>query len=218
MEGGYGDVAGGAIEGEDEVLDLVIVKLFANGGDEPLVEFLAGLLEFFEVAVCFQEGLEFFDFGGKFFSSDGDGFAFKDDSGFACLTPPDEPEFVVEDEGIDEDGFDFGVGEDDVLGGDRKFCVLQLGGVFDLLIAKKIFQAFNDFFIGIIGFGDLGDQLGFSSTFLSFALGEFSAEGDRFVVSWNDGGFDRVEKLSRWSVSRTSFAGVVAEFLVLEQF
>ena len=164
-------MAGGAIEGEDKVLDLVVVKLFANGCDEPLVEFLAGLLEFFEVAVCFQKGLEFFDFGGKFLMLDANGFAFKDDSGFSGLASPDEPEFVVEDEGIDEDGFDFGVGKDDVLGGDRKVFVLQLGGVFDLLLVEECFESADDFFIGIIGFSDLGDELGFAGTSFAFTLG-----------------------------------------------
>ena len=51
VEGGDREVAGGAVEGEGEVLDVVGVELGAEGFDEPAIEFLADLLEFFEVAV-----------------------------------------------------------------------------------------------------------------------------------------------------------------------
>ena len=51
VEGGDREVAGGAIERENEVLDVVGVELGAEGFDEPAIEFLADLLEFFEVAV-----------------------------------------------------------------------------------------------------------------------------------------------------------------------
>ena len=50
MEGGHRDVAGGAIEGEDDVLDAVIGELLANRLDEPLVKLLADLLDFFGIA------------------------------------------------------------------------------------------------------------------------------------------------------------------------
>ena len=40
VEGGDREVAGGAIEGEDEVLDIVGVELGAEGFEEPAVEFL----------------------------------------------------------------------------------------------------------------------------------------------------------------------------------
>ena len=50
MEGGHRDVAGGAIEGEDDVLDAVIGELLSNRLDEPLVKLLADLLDFFGVA------------------------------------------------------------------------------------------------------------------------------------------------------------------------
>ena len=39
VEGGDREVAGGAIEGEDEVLDIVGVELGAEGFEEPAVEF-----------------------------------------------------------------------------------------------------------------------------------------------------------------------------------
>jgi len=51
VEGGDREVAGGAIEREDEVLNVVGFELGAEGFDKPAVEFLADLLEFFEVAV-----------------------------------------------------------------------------------------------------------------------------------------------------------------------
>ena len=141
VEGAHGNVASGAIEGKDDLLDFVIVELLSNRLDEPLVKLLADLLEFFGVAVGIaQVGLELTDFFGEVFARDGDFFAVEDDARFSCLTTPDEPEFVFEDEGIDEDGFDVGVGEDDFLGSDREFVGLELGRVFDFLTAESIFE------------------------------------------------------------------------------
>ena len=141
VECGHGDVAGGAIEGEDDVLNAVVVELFANGLEEPLVKLLADALEIFGVAVgIFEEGLEFCDFGGEVFAFDGDFFAIEDYGSFSSFCTPDEPKFVVEDEGIDEDGFDFGIGEDDILGGAGEFAGLQLGGVLALFLGEEFFQ------------------------------------------------------------------------------
>ena len=46
---------------------------------------------------------KFGDGGGKVFAADGNFFASKDDALFSGLETVDEPEFVLEDEGIDED-------------------------------------------------------------------------------------------------------------------
>ena len=48
VEGGDREVAGGAIEGEDEVLDIICVELGAEGFDEPAVGLLADFLEILE--------------------------------------------------------------------------------------------------------------------------------------------------------------------------
>ena len=42
---------------------------------------------------------------GEVFAADRDFFAVEDDTFFSGLGAPDEPEFVDEDEGIEEDGF-----------------------------------------------------------------------------------------------------------------
>ena len=87
-KGGYGEVAGGAIEGEDDVLDAVIGELLANRLDEPLVKLLANLLDFFRVAVeVFEQIGEFENFSGDFFSGDGDFFAVEDDTFFPAWVP-----------------------------------------------------------------------------------------------------------------------------------
>ena len=96
LEGAHGNVAGGAIEREDNLLDFVIVELLANRLDQPLVKLLANLLEFFWITIG---GAEFFlkltDFFGEVFARDGDFLAVEDDARFSRLAPPDEPEFVV---------------------------------------------------------------------------------------------------------------------------
>jgi hypothetical protein len=51
VEGRDRNVAGRSIEGEDQILDTVGVELGAQRFDQPTVEFLASLLEFFKVAV-----------------------------------------------------------------------------------------------------------------------------------------------------------------------
>ena len=190
VEGVHGDVAGGAIEGEDDILDVVVVELFTDGLDEPLVELLADFLEFLGVAVGVAEVvLEFEDFGGEVFAGDGDGFAVEDYACFSGLGAPDEPEFVVEDEGIEEEGFDFGVGEDDVLGVAGEFFGLELGGVLFFLGFEGGFEAFDELVKGCIGAFDFGCESGSLVTFGLFALGELGAEGDFVVEGGGDGLF-----------------------------
>ena len=44
-------MTGGAIGGEDEMFDVGLVDFGFEGFDEPVVEFLAGGLEFFEIGL-----------------------------------------------------------------------------------------------------------------------------------------------------------------------
>ena len=218
VEGGHGDVAGGAIEGEDDVLNAVVVELFADGLEEPLVKLLADALEIFGVAVgIFEEGLEFTDFGGEVFAFDGDFFAIEDYGSFSGFCTPDEPEFVVEDEGIDQDGFGFGIGEDDILGGAGEFAGLELGGVLALLLGEEFFQARDHRSKLLIGIITLCNELIAFRTFGLFALGELESHGDFVIEGGGDGLFYGI-KGGAWSFRTGSIAGIVAEFLDFEEF
>ena len=107
---------------------------------------------------------------GEVFAADGDFFAVEDDTFFSGLGAPNEPEFVVEDEGIEEKGF-AGIVDNDVLGVAGKFFVLELGGVFAFLGFQGGFESFCGLFKGLVGLGDLGDQLRSIATFSLFTLG-----------------------------------------------
>lgn len=51
VESSKGDVAGRTIKRKHQILNAVSVELRAQGYDEPTVEFLADLLELFDIAI-----------------------------------------------------------------------------------------------------------------------------------------------------------------------
>ena len=101
---------------------------------------------------------KFGDGGGEGFAADGNFFAGKDDALFSGLETEDEPEFVLEDEGIDEDGV--GLGLDDFVGGDVEFLLLELGGVFVLSLAHESAESIGLLVEDFGGLVALADQLG----------------------------------------------------------
>jgi len=135
---------------------------------------------------------KFGDGGGEVFAADGNFFAGEDDALFSGLETVDEPEFVLEDEGIDEDGV--GLGLDDFVGGDGEFLLLELGGVFVLSLTGEGAESIGLLVEDFGGLVALADQLGTIGAvgLLAFAGGEFESEVDEGVEGRDDGGFDRV--------------------------
>ena len=122
MEGGEGNVAYGAVGGEDEMFDICGFEFGFEGFDEGVVEGLAGGFESVDVAGVFELGAELGDGGGEGFGGD---VGFKGSEGDTALVGfegEEELDFVFEDEGIDEDGAVLGV--DDATG----FFVEGFGG------------------------------------------------------------------------------------------
>ena len=137
-------------------------------------------------------GAKFGDGGGEGFAADGNFFAGEDDALFSGLETVDEPEPVFKDEGIDEDGFGFGL--DDFVGGDGEFLLWELGGVFVLSLTGESAESID---LLVEDFGSLialADQLGAIGAvgLLAFAGGELESEADGSVEGRDDGSFDRV--------------------------
>ena len=74
-------------------------------GNEPVVEGLAGGLEFFEIGVL---GADLFAEGFDGFVEFGFGEGSDDRLGATGFCGPDDPEFVVDDEVLDQDGIGIG--------------------------------------------------------------------------------------------------------------
>ena len=109
MEGGEGNVAYGAVGGEDEMFDICGFEFGFEGFDEGVVEGLAGGFEGIDVAGVFELVAELGDGGGEGFGSD---VGFKGSEGDAALVGfegEEKLDFVFEDERIDEDGAVLGV-------------------------------------------------------------------------------------------------------------
>ena len=114
MEGGEGNVAYGAVGGEDEMFDICGFEFGFEGFDEGVVEGLAGGFEGVDVAGVFELVAELGNGGCEGFGGD---VGFKGSEGDAALVRfegEEELDFVFEDEGIDEDGAVLGV--DDAAG------------------------------------------------------------------------------------------------------
>ena len=104
------------------------------------------------------------------------------------------------------------------MGGDREFVGLELGGVFDFLAAESVFEFGDEGDKGFVGVGDLGVEFRSIGTALSIAFGELVAEGDFVVEGSGDWGFERIEGTAVGGAGRSGVFGVVAEFLVFEEF
>ena len=131
MEGGEGNVAYGAVGGEDEMFDICGFEFGFEWFDEGVVEGLAGGFEGIDVAGVFELVAELGNGGGEGFGGD---VGFKGSEGDAALVGfegEEELDFVFEDEGIDEDGAVLGV--DDAAGFFVEFFRAE-GGAFGAVV------------------------------------------------------------------------------------
>ena len=151
-------------------------------------------------------------------ASDGNFFAGKDHACFAGLQAIDEPEFVVQYQGIDQHGL--GLGFDDVVGGDGEFLLLQLGRVFAVLLADQLPQPIGLLFKLLCGGLALGEQLvAFWTTgLLALTGGELEAQGNQGIEGGLDGGFDCIQGRALGVTAGAGIAGVIAQFLNFQQF
>ncbi len=222
VEGCDRDVAGGAIENEDEVLDVGMIDFGFEGFDQPVVEFLAGGLEFTQVATgrhklvteLIDGGKEVFAFEGVAIDrSEDDGRIF---SGFG-FEGDEELDFGFGDDGINQEGAGLGVN-------DRSACVVQFGGVKFAEIDRLIFEGgaetiehFTNVGVNAIALvlelGEFG-ALGFG------AAGEFLGEGgsgavglEKFVEGFLFGGSEADALAGEFCIT-----GVGANFFKFEQF
>ena len=104
------------------------------------------------------------------------------------------------------------------MGGDREFVGLELGGVFDFLAPESVFEFGDEGDEGFVGVGDLGVELRSIGAALAIAFGELVAEGYFVVEGGGDGGFEGIEGTAVRGAGRSGVFGVVAEFLVFEEF
>jgi hypothetical protein len=111
VEGGHGNVVGGAIGYKDQVFDFIFAEFGLEFfGEEALIELFACLLDGVEVVGGLEGSAELTDEFGELGFAEGT-FGLAEDSAFGG---PEDAGFVLEDEGIDQDGV--GLGGNDAFG------------------------------------------------------------------------------------------------------
>jgi hypothetical protein len=124
---------------------------------------------------------KFSDGGGEFFAGHGNFFAGEGDALFSGLKTIDQPDFVIKDEGIDQDGVWLGL--DDFIGSDGEFFLLELGGVFVAALAGEGTEPICLLAKLLGGLVALVAELITICTegLFGFTGGEFEAEGDQAI-------------------------------------